>query len=173
MDQGILRNGLRVIDVGLKKFTFGSSRPLKGFIIYPKGDYPSSNLIEWTEEGKFRLDGQPHEFDLINAPQYIPPMTVRQSAVYEFLLEKAYSSVKKVVETVEEMETVKEACKMLHFASDLIALTKATAVSSIEEDAANLAKILLFLSNNNLIEIFGIDGKQYDNTSYVPKLYCL
>lgn len=173
MDQGILRNGLRVIDVGFKKFVFGNSRPLKGFVIYPKGTYPSSNLIEWTEEGKFRLDGQEHEFDLVGATQHIPVMNVQQSAVYEFLLEKAYNAVKKSVETTEEAEAVKVACKLSHFASDLVALTKVAADSTIEEDAANLAMIFLFLVNSNLIEIFGIEDSEYANTSYVPKLYCL
>lgn len=180
MEQGLTRNGLRVVDVGYKNYPKGCDRPIKGFVTYPKGTKPAHSLIEWKENGKFRYDGTNHELDLVKSIGSVT-MTTQQSAVYEFLLEKAYNAVKKAVETPEEEAKVVEACGLLMHFTDLVKLTKVSTESTIDDDAINLTKIFLYLINTSQIEIFGEDGKMISMkdipagklVSFVPKLYIL
>ena len=67
---GKTREGLDIVDICFSNKSI--DRPIRGFIVYPKGSYPESNLIEWKEDGSFRYDGLEDKSDIVSIT---PPPT--------------------------------------------------------------------------------------------------
>lgn len=157
---GLTRDGLYL--TGLK-YNNNSDRPICGYIVYPKGHLPSSNFIEWRENGEFRYDREIDRLDIVKVLPTLPALTNVESDMFHFLMDSVSQKFGKWVETEVELSAVKMCCSLSTIASGISEICK-----HAESPTKDAVETLMSLYRKGVINIFDFNS----NYSFVPKLYC-